>query len=556
MDITFIIVVVAFLLLIFISGYLNERRSNRAYIEKLKKDYGQKNSRKYSADELKTVKGFFEYKSPDNCIDDITWNDLDMWSVYKQMNYCKSSSGDEYLYYLLRCPQLQETDWSSFEDKVNGLSLNEHDRVKVSVCLNKMGRSGKYSLFDYIEKLDKLNDYTIFGDILLDVLYITAIALCFINGLWGAVSFVALVIINVATYFKKKNKIEPYIICFNYINNVLINSMAILETNIDILKEENEILKGVLKNFKAFKRFYFVVSGNAGNGPAGVLLDYFKMISHIDLIKFKSLLAEIKINIESIEMMVATIGKIDCYLSVGEYRNYLGDYCIPVLKDNDAKLSAENIYHPLLNNPVCNCISTKEGIILTGSNASGKSTFLKTVALNILLSQSIHTTCAKNYSGAYYALYTSLNLKDSISSGDSYYMTEIKAIKRIIDASNDSEIKVAGFVDEVLRGTNTTERIAASSTILHNMKEKGIMVFAATHDLELTGILEKDFVNYHFEEAMEGDDVSFPYKLAEGKALSRNAIKLLGRLGLDGNISDAAQKMVNDFEEKGIWSIQ
>lgn len=556
MDITFIIVVVAFLLLIFISGYLNERRSNHAYIEKLKKDYGQKNSRKYSADELKTVKGFFEYKSPDNCIDDITWNDLDMWSVYKQMNYCKSSSGDEYLYYLLRCPQLQETDWSSFEDKVNGLSLNEHERVKISVCLNKMGRSGKYSLFNYIEKLDKLNGYTIFGDILLDVLYIPAIALCFINGLWGAVSIVALVIINVATYFKKKNKIEPYIICFNYINNVLINSMAILETNIDILKEENEILKGVLKDFKAFKRFYFVVSGNAGNGPAGVLLDYFKMISHIDLIKFKSLLAEIKINIESIEMMVATIGKIDCYLSVGEYRNYLGDYCIPVLKDNDAKLSAEDIYHPLLDNPVCNCISTKEGIILTGSNASGKSTFLKTVALNILLSQSIHTTCAKNYSGAYYALYTSLNLKDSISSGDSYYMTEIKAIKRIIDASNDSGIKVAGFVDEVLRGTNTTERIAASSTILHNMKEKGIMVFAATHDLELTGILEKDFANYHFEEAMEGDDVSFPYKLAEGKALSRNAIKLLGRLGLDGNISDAAQKMVNDFEEKGMWSIQ
>ncbi|MBP5414173.1 MAG: DNA mismatch repair protein MutS, partial [Lachnospiraceae bacterium] len=109
---------------------------------------------------------------------------------------------------------------------------------------------------------------------------------------------------------------------------------------------------------------------------------------------------------------------------------------------------------------------------------------------------------------------------------------------------------VLGFVDEVLRGTNTTERIAASSAILRNLSDKGVLVFAATHDLELTSILDDIYENYHFEEEMKDDDVTFPYKLSCGKTTSRNAIKLLDILGYDKNIVIKANEIVKEMEER------
>ena len=131
-------------------------------------------------------------------------------------------------------------------------------------------------------------------------------------------------------------------------------------------------------------------------------------------------------------------------------------------------------------------------------------------------------------------------------------MAEIKAIKRILDASEKEDMIVC-MVDEVLRGTNTVERIAASTQILKGMAGGNIMCLAATHDVELTKTLEKEYDNYHFEESMVKGDVLFSYQLKSGRANSSNAIDLLANLGYDGNLIDKARKMVIYFEEKGEW---
>ena len=218
---------------------------------------------------------------------------------------------------------------------------------------------------------------------------------------------------------------------------------------------------------------------------------------------------------------MGVIGSIDCYISIGEYRTYLGKWCVPKLSSDTQGLCISNGYHPLIKDAVPNSIDAARCVLLTGSNASGKSTFLKMIAVNALLAQAVNTVCADEYSAPYFSIYSSLNLKDSIVSGESYYMAEIRSLKRIMDAVDRGKY-VLGFVDEVLRGTNTTERIAASSAILRNLSSKGILVFAATHDLELTSILEDEYDNYHFTEVIELDDIKFPYKLEKGKAVSRN----------------------------------
>lgn len=202
----------------------------------------------------------------------------------------------------------------------------------------------------------------------------------------------------------------------------------------------------------------------------------------------------------SLELLMENIGLLDACIGAASYREYLSLYCRPEFVDSDrAFLNGEGLYHPMLEDPVANSITAKGQILLTGSNASGKSTFLKTVALNVILAQSIHTCLAVSYKASFMKVLTSMALKDDLQGGDSYYIVETKSLKRILEEAKQGEPLLC-IVDEVLRGTNTVERIAASSRILASLAQPHVLAFAATHDIELTYILEGIYENYHFEE--------------------------------------------------------
>ena len=209
----------------------------------------------------------------------------------------------------------------------------------------------------------------------------------------------------------------------------------------------------------------------------------------------------------------------------------------------------------MIKEPVANSISTDRHVLLTGSNASGKSTFLRTVAINAVLSQTIYTSVSKSYQAPFFRIYSSMSLKDDLSSSNSYYIVEIKSLKRILDAVEKPGEPVLCFVDEVLRGTNTVERIAASSEILKSLKGKNVVCFAATHDIELTAILKNCYDNYHFQEEVTEDDVKFNFRLFKGPATTRNAIKLLSIIGYDSGIIKEAEKQAGYFIENGIWKM-
>ena len=290
------------------------------------------------------------------------------------------------------------------------------------------------------------------------------------------------------------------------------------------------------------------------------LMDYVKMIFHLDILKFYSILEVLKANEDSIKKMYEIVGKLDALCSVASFRETLNYYCEPefaaINKGNNTsdnlKYIAEDIFHPLIENPVCNSINEEKSVLLTGSNASGKSTFIRTLALNTLLAQTIYTSVSKKYVAPFYQIYSSMALKDNLLGGESYYMVEIKSLKRIIN-TDTTKYPVLCFVDEVLRGTNTLERIAASSHILSKINHNNAMCFAATHDIELTKILYKEYECYHFKEDVQGDDISFDYTLYKGPSKSRNAIKLLSIIGYDKEIVDKATVMAERFLETGEW---
>lgn len=176
------------------------------------------------------------------------------------------------------------------------------------------------------------------------------------------------------------------------------------------------------------------------------------------------------------------------------------------------------------------------------------------VAINSILAQTIYTCAAKKYSANYYRTYSSMALRDDLSNGESYYIVEIKALKRILDAVPNSDTSLLCFVDEVLRGTNTVERIAASAQILKCLAQKNVQCFAATHDIELTHLLEGIYNNYHFEEDVKNGDIIFSYHLMDGRAHTRNAIKLLEIIGFSKDIISSADNMAADFLNSGEWN--
>lgn len=551
----FAVIAAMILLIFFVSGMLNERKEQKEYQESLRNEYGIASKRQYSGEEFASLAGYYRHHKKEDSLDDITWNDLNMDDIYKQMNYCKTSAGDEYLYYLLRNPYLEEWDYTEFEEKTEYYRTHPKERLQLQLILHKMGYTGKYSIYDYLDHLDTLGKRSNIKDILGILALALAIGYSFINiGMGLGLIFIVL-FYNLATYFKKKAEIDPYITSFRYIFRILHEIKMIQKGGQEMIQKEMEQMTALYHKFDDFSRFSWLIMspGRMSGDLMEVGLDYIRMFLHLDIIKFNSMLKEVNRYRNEINEMLTLIGRLDVIVSVGEYRTYLGSYCLPSYRKDTYE--AEGLYHPLLNDPVKNDVNIKRSVLITGSNASGKSTFLKTVAVNAILAQSIHTVCADRYCADYFRVFSSITLKDNIFEGDSYYMTEIKSIKRILEAAGEEKAPVLSFVDEVLRGTNTTERIAASGIILQQLAKSRGFCFAATHDLELTEILHNYYDNVHFEEIIEDGDIVFPYRLQKGPATTRNAIALLKIMGYDSTITQKAQNQAERFEINRKWEV-
>lgn len=552
----FFVVIFLFLILLFVKGILDAEKEKKKFIRNLYEKYGEQPQKEYPAGKMERICSFYWKHKQDGQIDDITWNDLNMDEVYKRVNYMYTSAGEEYLYYTLRTPVFSEEELKYRENLIQHFSAHPHERVQLQTMIAELGYSGKYSIYDYIDNLNVLGERSNFKHILANVLFVPAIALCVIKPMWGITALATLIIYNFTTYFKEKGEIDPYITSFAYVMRLLKVVEQIVKLKNTCFEREKKNLEKSRKGLSLFKRgsFWLMSSGRmSGSGnPLDILMDYLRMMFHLDIIKFNKMLAQVRLHLSDVDDMLFTVGYLETMIAIGAYRKSLQEWCVP---ERAEQLSVEEIVHPLLEDAVSNSISVKKSVLLTGSNASGKSTFLKTLAVNAIMAQTLHTCLAKSFQGPLYQVYSSMALRDDIGSGESYYIVEIKSIKRILDKSRENNCKVLCFVDEVLRGTNTVERIAASTQILKCLAGEKVTCFAATHDIELAELLKGLYDNYHFEEEIVEDDVHFSYQLKCGKATTRNAIKLLKVMGYEDKIINQAEDMAGRFMAEGVWRL-
>jgi DNA mismatch repair ATPase MutS len=232
--------------------------------------------------------------------------------------------------------------------------------------------------------------------------------------------------------------------------------------------------------------------------------------------------------------VVAAAGEIDAAISVASYRAGRQDWVHPEFLPGVASTELIEVRHPLLQSAVPNSITVRpgHGVLVTGSNMSGKSTFLRTAGVNAILAQTINTCLAREYRAPIFHVRSCIGRADDILTGTSYYIAEVEALLELVHASAGSDPHLF-VLDELFRGTNAVERIAAGQAVLTQLLEdtnggtKPHLVLAATHDLELVELASDRYEPYHFGDSVGADGLVFDHRLQRGPSTGTNAIALL-----------------------------
>ena len=519
----------------------------------------------YDYKSFSQIYSFSKLNGSEMVIDDITWNDLEMDRFYSLISSTMTSMGDNVLYYLLRTPLYDKDRFFDRLETVDYWAENRDDREKAQVVLANFGKFRPSRIDVLIDKCDflKLRKQWMFK--LLTFVPILALPLCLFGIGYGVLWIIFSLGINALYHESKVKEIHLGLEAVTQAERIVTLAKKLYKNKPFGLNKKYESLKTQYKKLKPILRkgsLNSVLVGFTGNMGIDIL-SLFNMVFLVDLWAYQSSIKFIESHHEDFACLIEVIGEIDATLSIASYRAYLSDEknnaicCKPDILWNttshDFNICAEDVMHPLIKECIPNPIYSTKPILVTGSNASGKSTYLKTIVINTLMAHTMGFCLAKKWVSKPLFPITSMALRDSVINGESYFIAEIKSLKRIFSRVN-SDITCLCVIDEVLRGTNTVERIAASSQLLYELANKNTCIFAATHDIELTYILSDVFENKHFEEIISDNDIKFDYAIKSGGAKTRNAIKLLKIMGFSEDVIKKANIAIEVFEQQNRWT--
>ncbi len=233
------------------------------------------------------------------------------------------------------------------------------------------------------------------------------------------------------------------------------------------------------------------------------------------------------------------VGQVDAYISLGNYAFNNPAFAYPEESVNFDVFSATDLGHQLIdeNKRVCNNFSLgRKGTvcIISGANMAGKSTFLRTIAINYILGMTGAPVCAKDMKFIPGKLFTSMRTIDSLSDNESYFYAELRRLNMLKSKIENGE-PVFFILDEILKGTNSADKSTGSKLILQRIIAGGGTGLIATHDTSL-GNLESEYpgviINKCFEIEIDGENISFDYKLHDGITQKMNAVFLMRQMGI------------------------
>lgn len=277
----------------------------------------------------------------------------------------------------------------------------------------------------------------------------------------------------------------------------------------------------------------FAILDSAANPLVALFLNG-SFLYHIH--DFNALLHWKRKHVSNIEKWLAVIGEFELLQSLANFSYNNPNFTFPIL-NNEYAISFTEMSHPLLNtnNRVANTIDfqPQSFIILTGSNMSGKSTFLRSLGVNMVLAGIGSVVCASKASIHPMPILVSMRLSDSLADSESYFYAEIKRLKQIMDALKSKRSFV--LLDEILRGTNSDDKRSGTVAVIEKMVAQKAIGAIATHDIEvclITNDNPEELINKCFEAEIDNDDLHFDYKLRDGICKNKSATFLMQKIGV------------------------
>ncbi|CAL2107794.1 MutS domain V [Tenacibaculum sp. 190524A02b] len=236
----------------------------------------------------------------------------------------------------------------------------------------------------------------------------------------------------------------------------------------------------------------------------------------------------------TVEEWFNTISFFDAYNSLANFVFNKPQYVFPTIQEEHNNISANNLGHPLLNplKRVDNNFTIQNGqfFIVTGANMAGKSTFLRTVSLSIIMANCGLPVCAESYKYTPTKLITSMRTSDSLSDDESYFYSELKRLKLIVNTIESANYFI--ILDEILKGTNSKDKAIGSKQFVEKLNKSNSTGIIATHDVSLCDLAEEyhEILNYYFDAEIINDELYFDYRMKTGVCKNMNASFLLKKM--------------------------
>lgn len=372
----------------------------------------------------------------------------------------------------------------------------------------------------------------------------------FLVGMVSPIFFVISLLTYLFTYKANSDKIDGLFDAASYAEDLFTTLHPILKVVEDFKFRENSAMTEFVSAFQnadvkpsVYAKKVGKIAGKASLQANQILWPLVNILIPWDLyyaMRFENLKTEIA---PKFELWLNKIVELEALCSLANFAGLNPDYSFPEFmpqSEQNELFYAEDMGHPLIKDDKKITNNFKVDVahnlfLITGSNMAGKSTFLRTVGINLVLAFVGAPVNATKMKTSLFRIYTGINITDSLGDGLSHFYAEVKRLKSLLNAlKTEDEQPLFYFVDEIYKGTNNRERLIGSSAFLKEVaKYKGVGL-VTTHDLELAE-MEKDIKNlsnWHFTEEVQGNRLDFDYKIKRGASPSTNALKIMANEGL------------------------
>lgn len=477
--------------------------------------------------DLDAITSYWHSRPSPNALDERTWSDLNGDALFTLVDSTSCGAGQQMLYELLREPSRDAAELAQRDAAISAIDPRLRQQI-AGTLREARDLHGVHRLFG--EDLPARPPFAALVPLLTAIAVASTVALL-VTSAAAIGPFIIVALVNFALQLGYRSRIQGFIPAVASLRTLLRSAEVLSKLEVPALEREIGALRQALPRIASLSKStsWLFLEHASANELTKIVTMYLNMFLLLDVNAFVSSITTIRRERDSLEAVFRAVGLIDAYAAASIFRRRLEVFSRPQFVEpaGRAQLRVRGAIHPLLGDPVANDLLIEgRGVLITGSNMSGKTTFLRTVAVNALLAQSLCTAVAEEYVAPLLAIRTAIGGGDSLLEGKSYYMKQVEDVRELVRAS-ERDLTSLFIVDELFRGTNTVERIGAGKAILSHLARGSHIVFAATHDLELIELLGDRYDVYHFAESLAEGALSFDYKLHRGAASTRNAIALL-----------------------------